>query len=157
MDDETRKARKAIENAKYRNSEKGKAARARYFSSEKAKATKKAYETSAAGKASKAKYDAKESVVARKKAYEASDKAKARRKAYDSSESRRTASMRAREKFPERNAARTAVARALKLKQLTRLPCFICGNANTQGHHPDYAAPLDVVWLCKKHHDEIHR
>jgi hypothetical protein len=24
-------------------------------------------------------------------------------------------------------------------------------------HHPDYSDPLNVVWLCRKHHRQLHR
>lgn len=61
------------------------------------------------------------------------------------------------EKFPERKAANTAVGNAVRDGLLTKLPCWICGELDVQGHHPDYDSPLDVVWLCTKHHAEIHR
>ena len=36
--------------------------------------------------------------------------------------------------------------------------CFICGdNTLLHGHHQDYSRPLDVVWLCAKCHQYIHR
>lgn len=34
------------------------------------------------------------------------------------------------------------------------LSCASCGRPH--GHHPDYSRPLDVVWLCDKHHKEVH-
>lgn len=35
-------------------------------------------------------------------------------------------------------------------------PCEKCGDTNVHGHHPDYSKPLEVIWLCPKHHREIH-
>lgn len=54
-------------------------------------------------------------------------------------------------------AAREKVARAKRSGRLTQLPCEVCGSAHSQAHHDDYSKPLDVRWLCKIHHSEIHR
>jgi len=60
---------------------------------------------------------------------------------------------RQRQKFPEKYAARQAVFVALRAGRLTRQPCARCGDPKTQAHHHDYAKPLDVIWLCQRHHD----
>lgn len=57
---------------------------------------------------------------------------------------------------PEKGRATSMVTRAVKLGELTRLPCEVCGGLPAQAHHDDYSKPLDVRWLCKKHHDEHH-
>lgn len=49
------------------------------------------------------------------------------------------------------------VSARMATRCLDRKPCVICGNAKVEAHHPDYSKPLDVIWLCKKHHGEIHR
>lgn len=53
--------------------------------------------------------------------------------------------------------AHDKVHKAIKAGRLIRLPCEVCGSADTQGHHDDYSRPLDVRWLCSKHHAEHHR
>lgn len=66
------------------------------------------------------------------------------------------AAKRAGEKYPERRRARTAVGNALRDGRLTRGPCELAGNGECRGrveaHHEDYERPLDVRWLCAKHH-----
>jgi hypothetical protein len=61
-----------------------------------------------------------------------------------------------RDKYPEKNAARTAVSNAVRDGRLIKTPCIICGNPDSEGHHDDYSKPLDVKWLCPKHHGERH-
>jgi hypothetical protein len=41
--------------------------------------------------------------------------------------------------------------------RVKRLPCEICGNPKTHGHHEDYSKKLLVKWLCPKHHKEAHK
>jgi hypothetical protein len=48
------------------------------------------------------------------------------------------------------------VRHAVKTGKLIKMPCFVCGSEQVEAHHPDYSAPLDVVWLCRQHHMEIH-
>ena len=33
--------------------------------------------------------------------------------------------------------------------------CKVCGDP-AEMHHADYSKPLDVDWLCKKHHQALH-
>lgn len=57
-------------------------------------------------------------------------------------------------KNPEKVKAHNAVNNAIRHGRLARLSCW-CGELG-EAHHPDYSKPLDVVWLCKKHHEEMH-
>lgn len=53
--------------------------------------------------------------------------------------------------------AREKFATALKFGKLKKPEtCETCKNKNIEGHHPDYSKPLEVLWLCKKHHELIH-
>ena len=58
---------------------------------------------------------------------------------------------------PERKKAHKAVTRAIKSGKLVRLPCSECGETKTEAHHYAYDMLLDVIWLCSKHHGQLHR
>lgn len=46
---------------------------------------------------------------------------------------------------------------AVRCGKITRGPCAVCGcTENIDGHHEDYSKPLEVIWLCRKHHREHH-
>jgi hypothetical protein len=53
-------------------------------------------------------------------------------------------------------AAHRLVHVALLRGDLERLPCFVCAKAKAEAHHDDYSKPLDVIWLCRQHHRELH-
>lgn len=55
--------------------------------------------------------------------------------------------------------------KALQRGILKRQPCEVCGangafsdgRSEVQAHHDDYNKPLEVRWLCQKHHHEWHK
>jgi hypothetical protein len=60
------------------------------------------------------------------------------------------------EKNRDKRVAHGLVEYALLCGRLTRKPCEICGEARVDGHHEDYSRPLEVRWLCKLHHRQVH-
>lgn len=52
--------------------------------------------------------------------------------------------------------ANNKVSHAIRNGSLIKKPCKKCGDIIVQAHHRDYRKPLDVVWLCFKHHREEH-
>lgn len=61
-----------------------------------------------------------------------------------------------RKRNPEKYKAQTAVGNAIRDGKLMKGLCEVCGSSNVQAHHDDYNKPLDVIWLCAKHHVWIH-
>ena len=59
-------------------------------------------------------------------------------------------------RYPEKAMARAAVSNAVRDGRLTRKPCEVCGESKSQAHHHDYSKPLNVQWLCFRHHRECH-
>lgn len=54
--------------------------------------------------------------------------------------------------------ARNATNYALITGFLNKLPCEVCGTMKyLEAHHEDYSKPLEIRWLCRKHHAEHHR
>jgi len=49
-------------------------------------------------------------------------------------------------------AAQAKVARAIRSGRLTPQPCEVCGHTPAVAHHDSYDRPLDVRWLCRRHH-----
>jgi hypothetical protein len=58
---------------------------------------------------------------------------------------------------PEKVRAHNTVFVEIRAGRMERQPCEVCGNPRTDAHHDDYARPLDVRWLCRVHHREIHQ
>lgn len=85
--------------------------------------------------------------VAARKAYSETPKGK--------SKSRAAKSRWVRNNRPKVNAEQR-VKRAIEKGILVRQVCEVCGNLKTEAHHPNYFRPLDVMWLCTKHHVEWH-
>ena len=57
---------------------------------------------------------------------------------------------------PEKQRARETLKNHIRAGSIKEEPCAICGETKTEGHHVDYSDPLNVIWLCKKHHELIH-
>ena len=62
-----------------------------------------------------------------------------------------------REANKEKYQARRILNKLVKEGLIRKMPCVKCGETNSNGHHPDYSHAVGVIWLCPKHHAEVHR
>jgi hypothetical protein len=54
------------------------------------------------------------------------------------------------------NSAHSTVTVAKKKGTLIEQPCEVCGSkVRVEAHHEDYSKPLDVRWLCNRHHRRV--
>lgn len=61
-----------------------------------------------------------------------------------------------REQVVMKSAAHRVVTNALSSGALVRQPCEVCGWTPAHAHHDDYSKPLEVRWLCRRHHELHH-
>ena len=56
-------------------------------------------------------------------------------------------------KNKKKHKAQVMANRAYPISQI----CSVAGcNESGERHHPDYDKPLEIIWLCRKHHKELH-
>jgi hypothetical protein len=83
------------------------------------------------------------------------------RAAYQATETGKVNTLKAKRNYLKRNPLKRkthiAVGNAIRDGRLTRQPCEICNKQKAHAHHDDYSKPLDVRWLCTKHHAEWHK
>ncbi len=61
-------------------------------------------------------------------------------------------------KHKERHSARAKLNNALNLGKIIKPRCCLyCTESKIEAHHEDYSKPFEVVWLCRKHHADLHR
>lgn len=130
-----------------------------------------AHKNMADGRLSKCKCCAKQDAKAYREAsierYRAYDRGRSQlehrrcaRSEYQQSDRGRERCMAARraylERNPEKRAAHIITWNAIRDGVLIRQPCEECGEPRAEAHHDDYSKPLDVRWLCGRHHRQHH-
>ena len=53
--------------------------------------------------------------------------------------------------------ARRYTSNAVVAGEITREPCTICGEEQTEAHHLDYERPYIIMWLCRGCHKKVHK
>lgn len=55
----------------------------------------------------------------------------------------------------KKDIARSYLGVYIRRGKINREPCEVCGS-KAEAHHDDYSKPLQVKWLCRKHHMKLH-
>lgn len=53
--------------------------------------------------------------------------------------------------------ARSYLKMNIKRGKIEKGACCRCGNEKAEAHHKDYSKPLEVIWLCRPCHLELHK
>lgn len=56
----------------------------------------------------------------------------------------------------EKLKAHAIVRQALRDGTLKRGRCEVCASLRSEAHHDRYDLPLEVHWLCRRHHQQLH-
>jgi hypothetical protein len=57
----------------------------------------------------------------------------------------------------KKDIARSYAGVYLRKGFIKKADCVECGSPESEMHHPDYDKPIEIVWLCREHHVELHR
>lgn len=57
----------------------------------------------------------------------------------------------------QKRAARMKVNNGIAAGTVKKMNCVICDSQKSQAHHENYDKPLDLIWLCSRHHADIHK
>ena len=62
-------------------------------------------------------------------------------------------------KAPYKQIARIALFHAIQIGKIIRPEeCSVCHKKiKVEGHHPDYSKPLEVIWMCRRCHFDLHK
>jgi hypothetical protein len=60
-------------------------------------------------------------------------------------------------KHPQEMKARQVAYHAKRRGKILPQPCYICNSPTAEMHHSDYSKPLEITWLCRDHHRELHQ
>ena len=93
----------------------------------------------------------------RKREHKISEYGKRYRKTDAGRASRKREDLNRRVNHPKQYKANYFLTNAVRDGRIIKGSCEVCGEKKTHGHHTDYNKPLEVMWLCKKHHDKWHR
>jgi hypothetical protein len=130
----------------YQKSEKGINDKLKYSSSEKRMDVLKKYNKSEKRKISIKKYDQSERGLEKAKKFRISEKGIFLRKKHKLIYNKKGCGF-----------VDSKVRHAIKHGLLIKQPCEICNSdKNIEAHHQNYSLPLDVVFLCRKHHKQHH-
>lgn len=55
-----------------------------------------------------------------------------------------------------RSFANDYISNRIKKGIIIRQPCALCSTPQGEAHHPDYAQPLLIIWLCGDCHRKVH-
>jgi hypothetical protein len=58
---------------------------------------------------------------------------------------------------PKKTKIRHMTEWAIASGKIQKHPCDICGSEKSEVHHKTYDDPFNVLWLCRRHHVDIHK
>lgn len=88
--------------------------------------------------------------------YKKTPKGKKTEHKYKTSEKNKEYNRKYRERNPHMMKCYMKAALARRGGKLIPKPCGVCGNRTVHAHHDDYNKPLEVRWLCPRHHSQLH-